>query len=114
MNRRIGLALRGGGARCFAQIGVLLALEEAGYTISAIAANSSAAIIAAVYATVADARELERIFKDTDLVKLLDAGGVSGLLGHDGIRELLAVHAALPFVELWIPLAVPTVDIPHH
>lgn len=113
MNRRIGLALSGGGARCFAQIGVLLALEEAGYTVSAIAANSSAAIIAAVYATVADARDLHRIFRETDLVKLLDAGGVSGLLGHDGIRELLAEHAAPSFEELRIPLIVPTVDIQH-
>jgi len=111
MNKRISLALSGGGARCFAQIGVLLALEEAGYSVSAIAANSSAAIIAAVYATVADASELERIFKNTDLVKLLDAGGVNGLLGHDGIRELLAEHAAPSFEELRIPLVVPAVDI---
>lgn len=107
----IGLALSGGGARCFAQVGVLMALEEAGYTISAIAANSSAAIIAAIYATVADAKELKRILLEIDLVKLLDAEGGHGLLGHDGIIDLLSRHAAKTFEELRIPMAVPAVDI---
>lgn len=107
----IGLVLSGGGARCFAQVGALLALEEAGYTVKAIAANSSAAIIAAIYATVADAQELKRILLEADLVKLLDAEGGHGLLGHDGIRDLLARHAAATFEELAIPLAVPAVDI---
>src|SRR5690554_1892031 len=110
-DRSIGLALSGGGARCLAQIGALKALEEAGYRVEAIAANSSAAVLAAVYATVMDAVELERIVMETDFSKLLELGGVSGLSGHDGIRDFLQQHAAPRFEDLAIPLAVPTVDI---
>src|SRR5690554_383389 len=107
----IGLALSGGGARCFAQVGVLKALEEAGYRVDAIAANSSAAVLAAVYATVESASELERIVLTTDFGKLLDLGAAGGLSGHDGIMQFLATHAAATFEALAIPLAVPTVDI---
>lgn len=45
---QVGFALSGGGARCFAQIGALAALEEEGLQACAIAANSSAAIIGAL------------------------------------------------------------------
>ncbi len=109
--QRIGLALSGGGARCLAQVGVLVALEEAGITVDAIAANSSAAIISAIYATIGNAAELKRILLDTDFAKLLDLGASNGLSGHDGIRELLQQHAAGTFEQLAIPLAVPAVDI---
>src|SRR5690554_5282693 len=103
--QRIGLALSGGGARCLAQVGVLVALEEAGITVDAIAANSSAAIISAIYATIGNAAELKRILLDTDFAKLLDLGASNGLSGHDGIRELLQQHAAGTFEQLAIPLA---------
>ena len=109
--KSIGLALSGGGARCFAQVGALKAIEEAGYRVDAIAANSSAAVLAAIYATVNDAAELERIVLDIDFSKLLDIGAPDGLSGHDGIRALLQEHAAATFEELAIPLAVPAVDI---
>ncbi len=107
----VGLALSGGGARCFAHVGTLLALEESGYSVAAVAASSSAAIISAIYCTVTDARELKRILLKADLVKLIDAEGGHGLFGHDGIRDLLAEHAAPTFELLTIPLAVPAVDI---
>lgn len=111
MTRSIGLALSGGGARCFAQVGALVALEEAGFSVAAIAANSSAAILGAIYATRTDARALQAVVKAIDFSSFLDFDGSSGLFGHKGVEELLAHNAAATFEELAIPLAVPAVDI---
>ncbi|HET8985190.1 MAG TPA: patatin-like phospholipase family protein [Trueperaceae bacterium] len=111
ITRSIGLALSGGGARCFAQVGALVALEEAGFSVAAIAANSSAAILGAIYATRTDARALEAAVRDIDFSSFLDFDGSSGLFGHKGVEELLARHAAATFEDLAIPLAVPAVDI---
>ncbi len=110
-NRSIGLALSGGGARCYAQIGALKAVEEEGLRVVAIAANSSAAIIGAMYASGRSAQELEIIARGIDFSSFLDLDGATGLFGHDGVRGLLAEHAAATFEELAIPLTVPTVDI---
>lgn len=110
--RTIGLALSGGGARCFAQVGALRALEEEeGWRVAAIAANSSAAVLAAIYATKPDAERLEGIVRDIDFRAFLDPDGSTGLIGHAGVEELLTQHAAATFEELAIPLAVPAVDI---
>src|SRR5688572_1327074 len=107
----IGLALSGGGARCFAQVGALVALEEAGFRVSAVAANSSAAILAAIYATDGNAKRLEQVVRGIDFSSFFDLDGSSGLLGHAGVEKLLAEHAAATFEDLAIPLAVPAVDI---
>lgn len=109
--RPIGLVLSGGGARCYAQVGALKALEEEGFRVVAIAANSSAAIIGALYASRADAGRLEQIVRDIDFSKLLDLDGSTGLIGHEGVRQLLAEHAAATFEELSVPLSVTTTDI---
>lgn len=107
----VGLALSGGGARCFAQVGALKAIEEAGLRVSAIAANSSAAILGAIYATRPDAKELEVVMRAIDFSSFMDLDGSNGLFGHQGVEELLAQHATATFEELTIPLAVPAVDI---
>lgn len=108
---RIGLALSGGGARCFAQLGALKALEEEGYDVDAIAANSSAAVLGALYAACRDAGEVEGIVRGLDFASLLVPDGSTGLIGHEGVDELLADFAPDTFEELQIPLAVPTTDI---
>jgi NTE family protein len=108
---RIGLVLSGGGARCFAQIGALKAVDEEGLRVAAITGNSSAAILGALYAACCDAGELEAIVRGIDYATFLDADGSTGLIGHDGVRALLEEHAPATFEELRIPLAVPVVDI---
>ncbi|HZJ09044.1 MAG TPA: patatin-like phospholipase family protein [Trueperaceae bacterium] len=108
---QVGLVLSGGGARCYAQVGALKALEEAGFAVAAIAANSSAAILGAIYASCGDARQLEAVTLDIDFSSFLDLDGSTGLFGHEGVKELLGKHAKATFEELEIPLAVPAVDI---
>src|SRR5690554_2209735 len=106
-DRTIGLALSGGGARCFAQVGAITALEDAGFRTAAIAANSSAAILGAISATEPDGRRLEEIVRGIDFSSFLDLDGSTGLIGHEGVKALLSENAALTFEELVIPLAVP-------
>jgi NTE family protein len=110
-HHEIGLVLSGGGARCLAQVGALRAVEEAGFRVAAIAANSSAAIIGALYAAGHGASGVEAIVLDVDWAAFMDVDGATGLIGHRGVETLLADHAPATFEDLQIPLAVPTVDI---
>jgi NTE family protein len=107
----IGVVLSGGGARCLAQIGALKALEEHGLRITAISANSSAAILGALYAAGHEADRIVDIVKNIDFKTFFDPDGRGGLIGHAGVEALLREHAPETFEELVIPLAVPAVDI---
>lgn len=71
----IGLALSGGGARGFAQIGVLKAFEEAGINIYAISGTSIGSIVGGLYALGYSATELDSIVCSTDWEELLDITG---------------------------------------
>lgn len=108
---QLGLVLSGGGARCFAQIGALQAFEEHDVEVTAIAANSAAGFIGALFAAGHNAADIYRIFKEADYSALLELKGGGGLLGHGGIEALLAEHLPETFEDLDRPLAVPTVDI---
>ncbi len=67
---RLALALSGGGARGIAHVGALLALEEAGIPVDAIAANSMGAIVGAIYATGCSASYLEQVVRSLDWASL--------------------------------------------
>ncbi|HMA62253.1 MAG TPA: patatin-like phospholipase family protein [bacterium] len=68
MEKRIGLALGGGGARGMAHLGILKVLEENGVPIDFIAGTSMGAIIGAMYAQKPDAdaliKRFDEYFKD--------------------------------------------------
>jgi NTE family protein len=108
---QIGLVLSGGGARCFAQVGALKALEEQGAEVSAIAGNSAGAIIGALYAAGHRADEVARILCNADYGALLRVKGGAGLSGHENMAAFLAEHLPETFDALKIPLAVPATDI---
>jgi NTE family protein len=57
--RSVALALGGGGARAFAEIGVLRALEESGIAVDVIGGTSMGAVIGALAAAGMDARALQ-------------------------------------------------------
>lgn len=72
-NRTFGIALSGGGARGFAHIGVLKALEECGIKPSVIAGVSAGSVVACMYAAGMTADEMMRAFVDktfNDLAEL--------------------------------------------
>lgn len=67
----MGIALGGGGARGFAHLGVLIALEEANVKIDAIAGTSMGAVIGAARAIGADLEKLRTLLDLIDLNQLL-------------------------------------------
>ena len=69
---RIALVLSGGGARGFAHVGVLKALEEARVPVDAIVGTSMGAIIGGLYASGMNADELERELIAVDWGSLFD------------------------------------------
>jgi len=76
MTQRIGLALGGGGARGFAHLGVLIALEKAGIPVHAIAGTSMGAAMGALRAIGADlqkVRTLVRCLRLNDLLQVSDS-----------------------------------------
>ena len=61
--QKVGLVLSGGGAKGFAHIAVIKALEENGIPIDYIAGTSMGAIVAGLYAAGFSAEEMETLFK---------------------------------------------------
>lgn len=73
--RKIGVALGGGGARGFAHLGILIALEERGIPIDAIAGTSMGAAVGAAKALGMDLQKLARLLGCLDLNSLLQVSG---------------------------------------
>src|SRR5262245_18488282 len=66
----LGLALGGGGARGFAHVGVIKALEEEGIVSDVVTGASSGAVIAALYASGYDGRKLAQIARELNQADL--------------------------------------------
>ncbi|MEM4986683.1 patatin-like phospholipase family protein [Collimonas sp. H4R21] len=64
---RIGLVLSGGGARGYAHLGVLQALEKMHIPIDYVAATSMGAVVGGLYASGLSVDELDRILTETNL-----------------------------------------------
>jgi NTE family protein len=108
----VALVLGGGGARGFAHVGVIKALEAAGIEPDIVAGSSSGAIVAALYAGGYSGDELERLAVDLDQGALIDFS----LFGQGWVRgEALQewVNRALgnvPIEKLAKPFAVVATD----
>ena len=68
---KVGLVLSGGGAKGFAHVGVLKAIEASGLQISYIGGTSMGAIVGGLYASGYSAIQIEEIVKSVDFFKLL-------------------------------------------
>ena len=104
----VALALGGGGARGFAHVGVIKALEAAGIVPDIVTGSSSGAIVAALYAGGLSGAELERLATDLDQTALLDfslfgKGWVRGLALQDFINRAVGNR---PIERLTKPFAV--------
>ncbi len=64
LGRSVGLALGGGGAKAFAEVGVLRALAEAGVPVDVIGGTSMGAVIGALAATGQDAAQVHESLRD--------------------------------------------------
>jgi predicted acylesterase/phospholipase RssA len=113
-----GLALGGGAARAFSQIGALKVLEQEGLRPRVLAGTSSGAFIAALYALGSPALELEKTMLELNMLELwaqaLDIGLHKAAI-IDGKRfthflERKFFHGAT-FADTQLPLVIACMDI---
>ena len=116
MNKRqykLGLVLSGGGARGFAHIGVLKALEEKNIRPEVISGSSAGAIVGAFYADGYSPDESYEIFSQNKLFKYFEFSkpGI-GLMKVSGLTNVLKGNLkAHTFEQLKIPLFACAVDL---
>lgn len=97
---RVGLALSGGGARGFAHLGVLQALDEKGIAINMISGTSAGAMAAAFYAAGLPPRDVLRIFTQTSFLRSLRlATNLRGLLRVELLERLFRAHMPVTTFE---------------
>lgn len=107
----LALVLSGGGARGFAHIGVLQALEEAGLEVGAVAGTSMGAVLGAFCAAGYDAEALYEIADDLSWHDVIDVSLQAGLMKGEKLEAFLGEHLPDRFEELRRPLAVTTTDV---
>jgi NTE family protein len=110
----ISVALGGGGIKGIAHIGVLDALEKAGFKICAIAGTSAGGLIGSVYAAGYNPKEILSLIENISPNRLYARHSTDGpsLLGYAGLADtLIEVLGEMQFSELKIPFACTAVDI---
>jgi NTE family protein len=108
---RVALVLSGGGARGFAHIGVLQALEARNVPIDAVAGTSMGAILGALVAAGKGADEIYALAEKLGWRDVIDVSLQAGLLKGDKLRSFLAAQLPERFGDLKLPLAVTTTDL---
>lgn len=115
-NPRVGLCLGGGGARGFAHIAFLKVFDDLGLRPAVISGASMGALMGALYASGLSGREIERTFKDLnlmDMITLMDMAWHNrhGLIkGGKITKTIFDLTRHKNFEELDIPLKVVATD----
>ncbi len=113
---RVGLALGGGGARGWAHIGVIEALEAAGISIACVAGTSMGALVGAAYAA-GRLKELKQVALELDWRRALSYFAElslpgSGLIDGRKVQQFLGRQIGARAIEsLPIPFAAVATDI---
>ncbi len=109
---KIGLALGGGGARGFAHIGVLRALEEASLTIHSLAGISMGAVIGAGYAHKTDLKRLEKYVLDFKYLEFVNGHNKEISMDIKKVIKYFDEYLGnCDFKDLEIPLKILTTDL---
>ena len=112
---KVALVLGAGGARGFAQIGVIEALEARGLDIVAVSGSSSGALVGGIYAAgkLAEFREQLLRMDRNHFLRLLDPGiGLAGLLrGERLVAAMRDVVGNPPIESLPLPFTAIAVDL---
>jgi NTE family protein len=112
---KIGLVLSGGGARGFAHLGVIQALNEADIFPDIVAGTSAGALSGVLYCDGYSPKEILKIMKlQSKLDYMRPIVPRDGLLQISGVARLLEIHLkAKTFEDLRIPLVVCATDLNH-
>jgi len=105
-NKKIGIALGGGGSRGFAHIGVLKALEEEGIYPDIISGTSAGSIVGSFLADGKTPDEIMEIMREIELTDVAKIGlPKKGFASLDNLRKKLKENlSATQFSELQKPL----------
>ena len=103
--------LSGGGARGFAHIGVMQALQARDVRVDAIAGTSMGAILGAMAAAGHDADAIYDIADGLGWRDVLDLSFGAGLLKGDKLKRFLQERIPATFDALDVPLAITTTDM---
>ena len=103
--------LSGGGARGFAHIGVLRALERCDVEPDVIVGTSMGAVLGALYAAGHSAEDLYELGRTTSWRDVIDVSLQAGLLKGVKLQAFLRERLPETFAELDKPLAITTTDI---
>jgi NTE family protein len=109
---KTGIVLSGGGARGFAHLGVLKALNENNVYPQIISSVSAGSIVGVLYADGYTPDEILSIFETTDLYRMLRFYRPSlGVLKAAGLRKLLTKHLKVERIEdLKMPVIISATD----
>ncbi|MFH0865812.1 MAG: patatin-like phospholipase family protein [Bacteroidota bacterium] len=109
----VGLVLSGGGARGFAHVGVMKALNEAGIYPDVISGVSAGAMAGVLYADGSTPDEMMKMFSDTKFFKYLEFSlPRRNLLKMTKLTKIIAANLkAKKFEDLKIPLFVAATDL---
>lgn len=110
---KIGLVLSGGGARGFAHLGVIEALNEAGIFPDVICGTSAGAIVGVLYADGYSPKEILKLTNSNSMLRYMRfTVPRAGLLQISGVVRILKDSLrAKTFEELKIPLFVTATDL---
>ena len=112
-NKTVGLVLGGGGAKGFAHLGVLKALEEKGISFDIISGVSAGAIVGVFLAAGKSVDEIMKLMKKnkfTDYAKVNLP--VKGLMSLDNLKKNLEKHLSVrEFKDLKYPFYVGVTDL---
>jgi NTE family protein len=112
---KTGIVLSGGGARGFAHLGLLQALNEAGIYPDVISGTSAGALVGVLYADGYSPKEILKLLNPGSRLDFMrPALPREGLLQISGISKILKTNLrAKTFEELKIPLFVAATDLNH-
>jgi len=110
---RIGLALGGGAARGFAHIGVIQVLEEQGIKVDLVAGTSAGSLVAALYASGMNGRELATLAEGMDEGSITDwAFPTRGLIRGEALARYVRDKTGGKSIEqMKLPLGIVATDL---
>ncbi|MFG6458038.1 patatin-like phospholipase family protein [Roseateles sp. BYS96W] len=110
---RLGLALGGGAARGFAHVGVLQVLEENGIKVDVVAGTSAGSLIAAIYASGKNGKELQAMAEGMDEGAITDwSFPLRGLIRGEALARFVRDKTGGKGIEqMTVPLGIVATDL---